>query len=252
LVIDQRLLIINYWLLIVFILPLILNYCHQFLENMWKTSKNIFLDLFWPKRCINCGKEGEYLCDDCFALIEISNKPSWQRFKYLDTLYFASNYENKIVQTALHLLKYGYVKDISKILASLIIAQFKLLDNRPDFSNSILCAVPLHKTRLRQRRFNQAEEIAKHLSKSLNIPFEPGLLLKTKKTLPQMTLNRNERIKNVSGAFEINPQKKNKVFGKNILLVDDVFTTGATMEECSRILKQNHAQSVWGVVVARD
>jgi ComF family protein len=118
--------------------------------------------------------------------------------------------------------------------------------------NFLFCAVPLHKSKLKQRGFNQAEEIAKHLSNFLDIPFLSDVLIKTKKTLPQMSLNKDQRLKNVSDCFKINPQKKNQIAKKNILLVDDVFTTGATMEECAKILKENRAQSVWGVVVARD
>jgi len=236
---------------------------------MWKTIFSNLFNLLFPKRCINCQKEGAYLCNDCLSLIEISPKDycpfccspketengktcKLHHSKNLNGLIAATSYQDKIVKNAINTLKYKpFIKDLAKPLSSLIIAHFKLLDNCPDFSNSILCAVPLHKTRLRQRGFNQAEEIAKHLSKSLNIPFRPRLLLKTKKTLPQMTLNRNGRIKNVSGAFEVNPQKKNQIFGKKILLVDDVFTTGSTMEEGARVLRETGAKEVWGIVAAR-
>ncbi len=231
---------------------------------MWKSPKEIILDILWPKHCINCGKEGKYLCDDCFALIDISREPPCQGFKFLNGLYFPATYNEKIIQSAIHLCKYGYTKEISKILSDLIIAHFKLLDNpnlftplsmsatKEEKANWILCAVPLHKSKLKQRGFNQSEEIAKHLSLFFEVPFISEILLKTKKTSPQMFLNKDQRLKNVLNSFQINPQKKNKILNKNILLVDDVFTTGATMEECAKVLKQNHAQSVWGAVVARD
>jgi len=218
---------------------------------MWKSSKETILDLLWPKSCINCGKEGEYLCDDCFALIDISRQPPCSGFKHLDGLYFAATYDEKIVQAAIHLCKYGYVKELSYDLACLIIAHFKLLD-KFILPAKIIFAVPLHKSKLKQRGFNQSEEIAKHLSRFLNIPFENGILIKTKKTSPQTTFNKEKRLKNITGAFAVNPQKKDEITSKKILLVDDVFTTGATMEECAKILKQNRAQSVWGVVVARN
>jgi predicted amidophosphoribosyltransferase len=242
---------------------------------MWKSRKETILDLLWPKSCINCGREGKYLCDDCLALIDVSRQPPCLGFKYLDGLYFATTYDEKIVRAAIRLCKFGYIKELSYDLAYLIITHFKLLDN-PPFSpptplaakisspppplaaataaggDWLLCAVPLHKSKLKQRGFNQSAEIAKHLSKSLNIPFSANALIKTKKTLPQTTLNKEKRLKNVTGAFVINPQKKDQIAGKKILLVDDVFTTGATMEECAKLLKQNCAQSVWGVVVARD
>ena len=67
-----------------------------------------------------------------------------------------------------------------------------------------------------------------------------------------MDLSRKERLKNVSGVFAINPENKNAIEGKKIILIDDVYTTGTTMQECAKVLKQNHAIEVWGVVVARD
>jgi ComF family protein len=215
------------------------------------------LNLFWPKHCLNCGKEGKYLCDDCFSLIDISREPPCFNFKYLNKLYFATTYDEKLIQATIKFYKYGYVKELSETLADLIMSHFKLIDKFPLFSpetaeDFLLCAVPLHKSKLKQRGFNQAEEIAKHLSKFLNIPLLSDILIKTKKTLPQMSLNKDQRLKNILDSFQINPQKKNQIINKNILLIDDVFTTGATMEECAKVLKQNHAQSVWGVVVARD
>ncbi len=208
-------------------------------------------DLLWPKKCVNCNKEGSYLCEDCLALIDISRQPPSMGFKYIDGLYFAATYDEKLVQAIIHFCKYRYIRELSETLASLIIAHFKSLDNQPSFGNFILCAVPLHKSKLKQRGFNQAEEIAKHLSNFFKIPLLSDILLKTKKTLPQMALGKEKRLKNILNAFEINPQTKIKIENKKILLVDDVFTTGATMEECARILKQNQAQSVWGIAAAR-
>lgn len=214
------------------ILPKILNFC-------------------WPKQCINCGKEGSYLCQNCFALIDISRESPSCKFKYLDHLYFATTYDEKLVRATIHFCKYRYIKELSENLAFFIIAHFKLMD-KFTISADIVCCVPLQKSKLKQRGFNQAEEIAKHLSVFLNIPFEADVLLKTKKTLPQMTLSKNKRLKNVINAFEISLQKQELIRGKKILLVDDVLTTGATIEQCAKILKQNCASRVWGAVVARD
>jgi len=215
------------------------------------------LNILWPKHCINCGKEGKYLCDNCFALIDISREPPCVGFKELDKLYFAATYNEKLVQAVIRIYKYQYAKELSETLADLIIAHFKLMDKFPLLSPTVadsflICAVPLHKSKLKQRGFNQAEEIAKHLSKFLNIPFLSDILIKTKKTLPQMSLNKEQRLKNISDCFKINPEKKNQIINKSILLVDDVFTTGTTMEQCAKVLKQNHALKIWGVVVARD
>jgi len=224
---------------------------------MWKTKFYLkILDLFWPKKCLNCSKEGKYLCADCQSLINLSTKYEIGRGE-LDYLFYAAPYKDKIVRTCLHYLKYQYVKELAKELADLIIAYFNLLNNSPileqkNWQEFAIVSVPLHKTRMKERGFNQSEEIARSLSKKLEIPLIEYCLLKTKKTLSQMDLNKKERLLNVAGVFAINPENKEIIKDKKIILIDDVYTTGTTMQECAKVLKQNHAIEIWGVVVARD
>jgi ComF family protein len=125
---------------------------------------------------------------------------------------------------------------------------FKLL-NKGDFGNSLWIPVPLHKKKLRWRGFNQSAEIARELSFTLGGQLHEDALEKIKETPDQVTLQQDERKENLLGAFQL----KNPAFvrGKKILLVDDVFTTGATMEECAKVLKQAGAREVWGVAIAR-
>ncbi len=230
---------------------------------MWKTLKETILDAFWPKRCVNCNKFGQCLCNDCFSLIDIFREPSYEKFRYLDGLHAATAYNDKMVKSIIHLCKYNRIRELSRHLADLIIAHFKLLDNQTLLANQILsgnqpcfdlivCSVPMHRKKLKNRGFNQSEEIAKCFCEELDLPFVPELLLKTKTTLPQAELIKEERAKNILNVFEINPLFGQLVENKEVLLIDDVFTTGATMEECARILKQNRACRVWGAVVARD
>ncbi|MCX6738177.1 MAG: phosphoribosyltransferase family protein, partial [Candidatus Parcubacteria bacterium] len=202
-------------------------------------------------------------CDDCFALIEIFRDISCEKFFYIDGLHYATAYNDKLVKSIIHSCKYARIKELTRPLADLIIAHFKLLDNQTmlstqlfskeqNSSNLIVCCVPIHKKKLKNREFNQSEEIAKHLSEEFGLNFIKDLIIKIKNTPPQAELSKDERKKNITNTFEINPLLKDVIKDKNILLVDDVFTTGSTMEECSKILKQNCAQSVWGAVVARD
>ncbi|MBU3964465.1 hypothetical protein KJ562_01980 [Patescibacteria group bacterium] len=229
---------------------------------MWKTIKETILDGLWPKRCVNCNKPGQCLCEDCFALIDIFKDASYEKFQYLDGLHAATAYNDKMVKSIIHLCKYNRIKDLSNHLSDLIIAHFKLLDNQTLLSyqllsvnqccdNLIVCGVPMRRKKLKNRGFNQSEEIAKYFSEEIGISFVPGLLVKTKTTLPQAELTKEERIKNILNAFELNPLFGQLIKNKDVLLIDDVFTTGATMEECAKVLKQNHAQRVWGAVVAR-
>ena len=135
----------------------------------------------------------------------------------------------------------------------MIIAHFILSENKLIFQNkenSLLAPIPLSKSRERWRGFNQATLLANELSRFLKIPLLNNNLIKIKKTQPQVELKREQREENIKGAFKLkNPQK---VRGKRIFLVDDVFTTGSTMEECARVLKKAGGKEVWGIVVARE
>jgi competence protein ComFC len=229
--------------------------------------KKLFLDICYPKFCLGCQKEGNYLCEDCKACLEITENifclcENPQRlslegkcpkcsFKRLDGLYFALSYKNKMVQKLIHQFKYEpFVKDLSENLADLIITHFKLLNKcEKDFKEKILIPVPLARKKLKNRGFNQAEEIAKELSKKLKIPIITDCLIKIKESQPQMRLSLEERRKNIKGVFEV--REKEKIKNKKILLIDDVYTTGATLEEAAGILKESDAKEVFGVVVAR-
>ncbi len=232
--------------------------------------KAFLLDIFFPRFCLSCGKEGSYLCQDCQALLEVSEEQHCLckepftifgtkmvkgkcrkcRGKILHGLYSALPYENFLTKRLIQQFKYPpYFKGLANTLASLIITHFHLLDKPPDFSRFVLLPVPLHKSKLRERGFNQSEEIAKELGKFLRIPVVGDSLLKIKETQAQVELSESEREENIKGAFFC--QKPEEVRSRKILLVDDIYTTGATMEECGRVLKKAGAQEVWGVVVAR-
>ena len=110
--------------------------------------------------------------------------------------------------------------------------------------------VPLHPTRLRERTFNQAELLARALANRMGIPCEVDLLIRCRPTRPQVELTREERSRNVRGAFDLRSGAGLK--GSRLLLVDDVLTTGATAEACAALLKKAGARSVWVVTAARD
>ena len=144
-----------------------------------------------------------------------------------------------------------FIKDLAKPLTNLIINHIFLLREGNRFKESdVLVPIPLARKKLKNRGYNQAEEIAKKLGKELKIPVIIDCLIKIRENLPQMELSKEERQENIKGVFEI--KNKEKIQGKKILLVDDVYTTGATMEECAKVLKQAGAREIWGVVVARE
>lgn len=167
----------------------------------------------------------------------------------LSGLFCATSYEDRFAQRLIHAFKYPpFLRDLAKPLALCIIAHLALL-NKPIYPPDVICPIPLHKKRLRWRGYNHAEELAKQLGQAFSLPVVADALIRIKHTAPQANLGREERLKNMKGVFEVrNPQK---IAAKNILLVDDVYTTGATMEECARILKKAGAARVFGAAVAR-
>ena len=225
---------------------------------------NFILVLLFPKFCFGCQKEGSYLCEDCQAILEISGFHQPYRTSHLTDLYFALNYQKPLIKNLIKLFKYEpFVKDLSKTLSSLILSHFRclenspefilehfqLLDNKPNYSDFVLFPVPLERSRLKWRGFNQAEEIAREISSFLKIPLVLDCLVKTKETLPQVELAKETRKENIKGVFSCFCPEKIK--GRKILLVDDVFTTGATLEEAAKVLKTAGAKEIIGLVVAR-
>lgn len=212
--------------------------------------KDFFLDIFFPKSCLFCQKEGSYLCEDCLPLFNVLDFHQKFKGKYIDGLYFAVGYENRFFQKAIRLFKYPpLIKELAKDLANLILYHFSLLEEKFDFSGFLVIPVPLSKKKLRWRGFNQSEEIAKRVADFFHLSLISDCLIKTRETKDQVFLSEKERKENVKGVFAV--KEKEKIKEKNIILVDDVFTTGATMEECARLLKENGAKKVIGIVLAR-
>jgi len=218
---------------------------------MWGKLKKSIFDLLYPKFCFNCGQEGSYLCLDCEATLEILSSHTRYRTQELKDLYFALPYQKSLIKNLIRQFKYQpFIKELAQPLTSLIITHFQLIEKSPTgFVNFILIPVPLEKKRLKQRGFNQAEEIAKKLSKFLKITLLNNVLVKTKETLPQVELSEKERGENIKEAFSY--QHPELVKDKKILLIDDVYTTGSTMEECARVLKKAGAKEIIGITVAR-
>jgi competence protein ComFC len=208
------------------------------------------LDFFFPKYCLGCKREGEYLCIDCQETIEVFDTHKLFKGKFLDDLYFATDYKNPLLKKAISIFKYPpFIKELSVPLSFLIIEHFQLLEKSPDFNkeNFYIVPMPLEIQRLRWRGFNQAEELAKNLADFFQIEIMENVISRKKKTLPQVILTEKERKENVKEAFQI----EKEIEEKNLLLVDDIFTTGATMEEAAKTLKKAKAKKVIGIVIAK-
>ncbi|MCX6718709.1 MAG: ComF family protein [Candidatus Staskawiczbacteria bacterium] len=203
------------------------------------------------------------LCDKPARILSDSKlgKCSQCQKKELSGLYFALPYKEKnITRKLIYQFKYKpYLKDLAKTLASILIEHFVLSKNNTNeiWENSVLIPVPLDKKKIKIRGYNQSEELAKELSKVLQIPVISNVLVKTKSTKPQMELKKEEREKNLLGAFVIKKSlptggQAEKISGTKVFLVDDVYTTGSTMAECAKVLRHAGAKQVWGITIARE
>ena len=216
--------------------------------------KDLLLDILFPKFCIGCGREGKYICDRCNIFTSEAEPIYFQQEKYgLDSLISVWEYEG-LMKKAIHQIKYQGVADIIKELMSSVILspQAKNLGELPRDpslrSRMTVTYVPMYKKREKKRGFNQARIIAQELAKKTGLEVV-SLLKKIKDTKPQMELNQEERLKNIKGCFELIELTETRV--SEVLLVDDVYTTGATMRECAKVLKKAGIEKVYGFVLAR-
>ncbi|KKR77953.1 MAG: Phosphoribosyltransferase [Candidatus Curtissbacteria bacterium GW2011_GWA1_40_9] len=217
-----------------------------------------FLDFLFPKKCVWCGDIGSYICESCqrkIVFVENPVCPVCQRqavggkthprcmTKYgLDGLVVAFRYVGP-VKMGIKKIKYKWVWDIAEFIVDLFSKTIWKFSMPGDFT---LVPIPLHVRRGRWRGFNQAELICRILAKRFGVGWE-DLLVRGVETKTQVGLTRSERRVNVRGAFEVS---RSVVNGRDYMLVDDVFTTGATMAEACKMLKRAGAREVWGMAVA--
>lgn len=228
--------------------------------NFFKKLKNDFLDLIFPRFCVGCGLEGAWLCNKCKKdIIEVLAQicpdcgrlsqngrycPRCRKGKSLKGIIVAAYYEEGAIREVVHNFKYNSVTELSDILARLLINAYKKANLKID----LITFAPLHPKRLAQRGYNQAEILAQKLSLKTGTELK-NLLKKTRSTKRQVEMSGKNRRKNLIGAFVLNG--KQNIKNKKILIVDDITTTGATLNECALVLKNKGAKEIWGLVVAR-
>jgi len=154
-----------------------------------------------------------------------------------------------VVRRAIHELKYRNLKAISGCLAILMANYLK--DNKDNqVHGEVLVPIPLHLRRLRERGYNQSSLLARELGKLIVLPVIDDSLRRLKDSLPQArTTTVEERRRNVARAFACRDEK---LSGRRVILIDDVCTSGATLEACAKALKVAGAVSVWGLTLARE
>jgi ComF family protein len=222
----------------------------------------VAVDSFFPRRCVGCGRVGSFLCPDCLEelprvaapLCPRCGRPQasgivcpncWQRRTEIDGIRSPFRFD-EAVRKSIHELKYRSLKAISPCLAELLAAYLK----ENPLPGEALVSVPLHPRRLRERGYNQSGLLAAELGKRTGLPVIEDCLIRVKQAQPQVrALDLDERRRNVADAFVC---RDDRVSGRQIILIDDVCTSGATLESCAAALKNRDATSVWGLTLARE
>lgn len=235
----------------------------NFKEKFNKLLDNIFVNDF---KCIVCGKEilrnSRYsMCKDCLAKLPYIKKYcekcgesivsgnlclNCKRELPKITQNFSVFDYSKPINYLITNLKYDNKKYIANYLSNFLVDKFIESNIKVDF----VIPVPISENRLKIRGFNQAELLCSAFNEKLNMEVCPNLVSRIVDTISQTSLSRKERLTNLTNTFKVND--KNKIKGKSILIVDDVYTTGATINEIAKVLFKAKAKNVYGLTVAHS
>jgi competence protein ComFC len=231
------------------------NLAYRAYQLIWEA-----LDWLYPPDCGGCGKPGSRWCDDCSSSVQELkspicpicgnpnlNKQPCVRCVASRPIYTALRSYAEFrgnIREAIHRLKYQRDIGLGEILARPMISSLQKLN----WSLDIITSVPLGLVRFEERGYNQANLLARPIALSMKLPFSPNLLARTRETRSQVGLTVRERNENMANAFQVIGKP---VRGKTILVVDDVATSGATMNACAQALLDGGALNVYGFSLAR-
>lgn len=235
------------------------------LKEMLYNVKNMLVDAVFPPACPVCGRplgydggQRERICRECMHKIKYIKEPYCIKCgKQIDSEADEYCYDCKrkkhsydrgvavylytdAVKQSIYRFKYKNKREYASFYAHEAADRYEGLIAQ--WGIDVIIPVPMFPAKQRRRGYNQAELIARELGKCLNIPVNTEILTRSKKTIPMKELNDIERRKNVENAFNI---QINVVKYKKILLVDDIYTTGATIDQCSKVFKQHSAEAVY-------
>lgn len=224
----------------------------NYVKYVWGST----LDILFPPLCLKCRSylepdtdKGNLLCRTCFVSIPIYEIVSYSPRL---TLAAVSSYENEALRELLHAFKYNRFLGVDTVLRPLIetyLSNINLSKTLP--RGAIIIPIPLHKKRMRQRGFNQAERISNTLGSLLNLPVLKNVLVRIKDTPPQARQkDKKERFRSLRGSFSVT-QKSDDLRSKTVILVDDIYTSGATMKEAAKTLRRVGVKSIVGFVIAK-
>ena len=213
--------------------------------------KRFFLDILFPRICIACKKylaeEDRLLCGVCFASVPVRTAVFREAGMPVAS---ATTYASLPALRLVHALKYERMLEAASVMERIITAHVRGASF--ELEEAVLIPVPLHPARLRTRGFNQAEAIAEALAATHHCRIEKKALIRTRNTGVQArTGPRAERYENVRRCFRTDPGRMPSLKTANVVLIDDVYTTGATMREAAKALRRSGVRKIQALVFAR-
>ena len=222
------------------------------------------MELLYPKTCCFCGKISvQEICDSCKEKVSYIKEPRCKKCGK-PIRYEEQEYCHDCQKQSFHYMQ-GRSLWIHKGAVPWSIYQFKYHNRRiygkfyakelyrvygesiDEWGIDLIVPVPLHWRRRRKRGYNQAEIVARYLGELTGIPVDKHLVIRKKYTEPQKTLNNKERVKNLKHVFDV---RKMTVREKNILLIDDIYTTGSTIDAISKVLLEKGHNKVWFLTIS--
>lgn len=223
------------------------------------------LEWIYPRRCPICEQivlpKGGLICEECYQDLPFVQEPycmkcgkpveqeeqeycfDCQKRKFSYEYGYGMWVYDKKMQRSIAAFKYKHKKEYADFY---VMELFRNYENRiRQMQVDLIVPVPMYQSKKRIRGYNQAELLAEGLGKNLGIEVDTTLLIRTKNTVAQKKLNDQERFRNLSGAFAINTKKKYEYTDKHILLIDDIYTTGSTIEVCTKVLQSIGANKVY-------
>ena len=230
------------------------------------------LSLLFPRLCLSCNRPGKYYCSRCIESLEKiqiqicpmcarpaiggSTHPGCARPYGLDGLISVFRYTGAI-RKGVKLLKYRRVRDVTSELVGLVVGElhnhsreFAAIMHFVESEQPTLIPLPLHWLRQRVRWYNQSELLAREFATAFHLEVRNDILLRSRYTPSQAGRLKKDRMQNIKDAFEIHQHSSIKL-PSSIIIIDDVWTTGATMREAGKILKRAGVKTVWGMTIAR-
>lgn len=211
--------------------------------------KDLLLELFFPSFCLHCQKLGPLLCENCYHDLQfyfvqnhIEEISSHFETVYFDQLQIMAKFSGALIKL-IKALKYKSSQNVAPFLGKMLWRH--LLIPKAD----IVTFVPLHPRKLKARGYNQTQEIALQLGKLARIPVKNLLEKKHNNQAQAQIKNQKERLERMANLFVVREKYQNLVKGKSIILLDDVLTTGATLNAASQALKQSGAKAVFGLIL---